>query len=69
MPCCHTASEQSSQGAQGAVPSPSTDLLKPGLMRDSPGTFLLAGKAEPEALLFLGLGSASVRNKQDTDYR
>lgn len=68
-PCCHITSEQSPQGAQRAASSPSTDLLKPGLMRDSPGTFLLPGKAEPEALLFLGLGSASVRNRQDTDYR
>lgn len=37
----------------------STYLLKPGLMRDSPGIFLFAGKAEPAALFFLGLGSAS----------
>lgn len=32
-------------------------LLKPGLMRDSPGIFLFTGKAEPAALFFLGLGS------------
>lgn len=37
----------------------STYLLKPGLMRDSPGIFLFTGKAEPAALFFLGLGSAS----------
>lgn len=39
----------------------STYLLKPGLIRDSPGIFLLAGKAETAPLFFLGLGSASVR--------
>lgn len=52
-----------------AALGPSTHLLKPGLMRDSPGIFLLAGKAEPAPLFFPGLGSASLRDRQDRDYK
>lgn len=66
---------QASQELAGVhwTSSPSTGLwnsaylLKPGLMRDSPGIFRLADKAEPAALFFLGLGSASVRDRKDRE--
>jgi len=68
-PCSRAAAERSPPGFHTAQrwAGSSTHLLKPGLMRDSPGIFLLAGKVELAPLFFLGLGSAPVRDTQDGD--